>query len=101
MSMNIGAKNLRWLSFAVLGTALFAVIACGTETVTVVQTVVVEKVVTEKGDTVVQTVIVEKEVKGDTVVQTVVVEKEVKGDTVVQTVVVEKEVKGGYRPPFQ
>ena len=57
---------------AVMAIALFAVIACSgeTETVTVVETVIVEKevkgdtiTVTEKGDT----VTVEKEVKGDTI----------------------------------
>ena len=57
--------------FAVPLTLIFA-IACGGETVTVVQTVVVEKeIVVEKE--VIQTVVVEKEVKGDTVIQTVVV----------------------------
>jgi len=39
--------------------------ACGTTTETVVETVIVEKVVTEKGDTVIQTVIVTE--KGDTI----------------------------------
>jgi peptide/nickel transport system substrate-binding protein len=51
-----------------LGAAMLALVACGsTETITVVQTVVVEKqvIVTEKGDTVVETVIVKE--KGDTV----------------------------------
>jgi len=57
-----------------IGAAMMAVIACGgTETVTVVETVIVEKEV-------------EVQVKGDTVVETVVVEKEVevkvKGDTI-------------------
>ncbi len=70
-----------------IGAAMTAVIACGsTETVTVVETVVVEKQV--KGDTVVETVVVTE--KGETVIQ----EKTVKGDTVtvVETVVVEKVV---------
>ena len=60
-----------------------AVVACGGETVTVVETVIV----TEKGDTVVVTE------KGDTVIETVIVEKkvEVKGATVVETVIVEVE----------
>ena len=51
-----------------IGSAMMAVIACGgTETITVVETVVVEKqvIVTEKGDTVVETVIVKE--KGDTI----------------------------------
>ncbi len=79
MDLNIGVKKLRWLAMAVLGFALVAAIACGTETVTVVETVVVEKEI--KGDTVVETVVVEKEIKGDTVIETVVV---------VQTAVPEK-----------
>jgi len=46
-----------------IGSAMIAVIACGAETITVVETVIVEKEV--KGDTVVETVIVTE--KGDTV----------------------------------
>ena len=65
-----GTSKLPVLLVAML-TLVALAIACSGETVTVVQTVVVEKEV--KGDTVVETVIVEKEVKGDTVVQTVVV----------------------------
>jgi len=66
-----------------LALALFAVVpmviaACGSETVTVVETVIVTEQI--QGDTVVETVVVE--VKGDTVIQ------EVKGDTVVETVIV-------------
>ena len=61
----------RLLPALLLAAAIMAVIACGGETVTVVETVIV----TEKGDTVVVTE------KGDTVIQTVVVTK--KGDTVV------------------
>jgi len=80
--MNFAKKRL------LLALALFAVVpmvlaACGGETVTVVETVVVVEQV--KGDTVVETVVVTE--KGDTIIQ------EVKGDTVVETVVVEKEVK--------
>ncbi len=56
MDLNIGVKKLRWLAMAVLGFALVAAIACGTETVTVVETVVVEKEI--KGDTVIETVVV-------------------------------------------
>ena len=66
-----------------IGAAMMAVIACGgTETVTVVETVVVtEQVeVKVKGDTVVETVIVTE--KGETIVVTE------KGDTVVETVIV-------------
>ena len=89
----------RWPRMAALlvGVAGLAVAAaCGGETETVIQTVIVEKV----GDTVVQkvveTVIVEK--TGATVVekvvQTVIVEKieqvEVAGETIIQTVVVER-----------
>nr|MCS5643804.1 hypothetical protein [Dehalococcoidia bacterium] len=55
-----------------LSLAMTAVIACGgTETITVVETVVVEKEVQVKGDTVVEKVV--ETVKGDTVT----VEKEV------------------------
>ena len=54
-----------------IGSAMMAVIACGgTETITVVETVVVEKEVQVKGDTVVETVIVTE--KGDTVTVEVV-----------------------------
>ena len=83
----------KFVGLLVLGAMTATLItACGdTQTVVerVVETVVVEKEVGVKGDTVLQTVVVEKMIKGDTVVQTVVVEKEVKvkGDTVVQTVV--------------
>jgi hypothetical protein len=80
MNLIISANKQRWLAIAMLGIALVAIIACGKETVTVVETVIV----TEKGDTVVETVIVTE--KGDTIIE--------KGDTVVQTVIVEKEVKG-------
>jgi ABC-type transport system substrate-binding protein len=77
-----------------LGAAMLALVACGsTETITVVQTVVVEKqvIVTEKGDTVVETVIVKEKgdtitVKGDTVVETVIVTE--KGDTLTIDIVV-------------
>jgi peptide/nickel transport system substrate-binding protein len=83
--------------FALPLTLIFA-IACGGETVTVVETVIVEKEV--KGDTVVETVIVTEKgdtitVKGDTVVETVIVTEKgdtvvvtEKGDTIVQTVIV-------------
>ena len=82
------------------GVAALAVAACGGETETVVQTVIVEKqlpgqTVTER---VVETVIVEKQLPGEVVtervVETVVVEKMVEGKTVteIQTVVVERPV---------
>ena len=83
--------------FALAGALAVAVgIACGgeTETVTEVQTVVVEKQVTQV-ETVVETVVVEKQVTEiEKVVETVVVEKEVEGKTVtvVETVVVERPV---------
>ncbi len=71
-------------------------IACGggTQTVTEVQTVVVEKPIT-RVEKVVETVVVEKQIEGKTVtvVETVVVEKPVtRTERVVQTVVVEKPV---------
>jgi len=101
------SKFIRAIGLLMVSAIAVAMIAaCGTETVTVVETVIVEKavrgatvietvIVTEKGDTVIQNV------QGDTVVQTVVVEvkgdtviQKVKGDTVVETVIVEKEVAG-------
>jgi len=77
-----------------IGSAMMAVIACGgTETITVVETVVVTKevIVTQKGDTVVETVIVKEKgdtvtVKGDTVVETVIVTE--KGDTLTIDIIV-------------
>ena len=79
-------RTFRLLAPLMAGGALIAAVACGGDTETIIQTVIVEKEVA--GDTVVQTVVVEKQVAGDTVVQTVIVEKRVAGDTVVQTVVV-------------
>ena len=83
--------HLRWRRVFVavaLAMALSVAIACGTETV--VETVIVEKQVSER---VVETVIVEKQVS-ERVVETVVVEKVVEGKTVmvVETVIVEKPV---------
>lgn len=69
--MRIDLRKFGRIALFALPLTLIFAIACGGETVTVVETVIVEKEV--KGDTVVETVIVEKEVKGDTVVQTVVV----------------------------
>jgi len=97
--------NMKLVVGLLIGTAMMAVIACGgTETITVRETVVVEKevIVTEKGDTVVETVIVTEKgktivvtEKGDTVVETVIVTEKgdtivvtEKGDTVVETVIV-------------
>ena len=83
----------KWASIvAVLvisGVISFA-IACGgeTETITEVQTVVVEKIVEGQTITEVQTVVVEKIVEGKTV-------------TEVQTVVVEKIVEGRQSPRFR
>ncbi|MCH7738729.1 MAG: hypothetical protein IIC93_01110 [Chloroflexi bacterium] len=87
-------RYLRLLAPLVAGGAALAVIACGSDTETiVVQTVIVEREVA--GETVVETVIVEKQVAGETIIQTVIVEKEVTitipGVAVVQTVIVEKE----------
>jgi len=73
MILNIGNNKHRWLAIAVLGLALVAVIACGkTETITVVETREVEKIVEVKGDTVEVEVIKEVIVKGDTIIQTAV-----------------------------
>ena len=56
---------IRTLAMLLIGTVMTAaMVACGSSD-TVIQTVIVEKVVTEKGDTVVQTVIVTE--KGDTI----------------------------------
>ena len=87
------------LLLTLFGGLVFAA-ACGGETETIVETVIVEKVI--PGETriekVVETVVVEKVVAGETikVIETVVVEKIVAGEkvTVVETVVVEKAVPG-------
>ena len=65
-------RYIRLLAPLVAGGAALAVIACGTDTETIV----------------VQTVIVERQVAGETVVETVIVEKEVAGETVRVEVVV-------------
>ena len=90
-------RRQRWLLIPGLAAlAAFAVAACGgTETVTVVETVVVTEQVTVPGERVVETVVVEKAVTvTEKVVETVVVEKVVEGETVkvVETVVVERPV---------
>ena len=79
--------------------AAFAAVACGgdTETITVVETVVVKEQVTVPGERVIETVVVEKVVEGKTVteIQTVVVERPVTvTEKVIETVVVEKVVEG-------
>ena len=85
------------ITIMALGGCLAALtIACGgeAETVTEVQTVVVEKQVTQV-EKVIETVVVEKQVtQVEKVIETVVVEKVVEGKTVtvVETVVVEKPV---------
>ena len=96
--MHIPRITWRYLVyFALAGAMTVAVgVACGgeTETVTEVQTVVVEKQVTTV-ERVVETVVVEKQVTEiEKVIETVVVEKTVEGKTVmvVETVVVEKPV---------
>ena len=87
----------RFSPILLIGAIAALAAACGGEerVVTEIQTVVVEKSVTQV-EKVVETVVVEKRVEGKTVteVQTVVVEKVVEGKTVteVQTVVVEKAV---------
>ena len=99
-------KASRWreskrLALALVGIAALigaVVAACGgeTKTVTEIQTVVVEKQVTQI-EKVIETVVVEKKVEGETVrvVETVVVEKPVtRTEKVVETVVVERVVEG-------
>ena len=65
-------KRLGLALFVMLAVGLLAAVACAGETV--IETVVVEKIV--PGEKVVQTVVVEKQVPGEKVIQTVVVEKE-------------------------
>jgi peptide/nickel transport system substrate-binding protein len=96
--MSIDFRKFGRIALFALPLTLIFAIACGGETVTVVETVIVEKEV--KGDTVVETVIVTEKgdtitVKGDTVVETVIVTEKgdtvvvtEKGDTIVQTVIV-------------
>ena len=87
------------LTLLAIGGALGALaVACGggdPETVTVVETVVVEKPVT-RTEQVIQTVVVERQVTQiEKVIETVVVEREVtRTEKVVETVVVEKVVEG-------
>ena len=87
------------LALLAIGGALGALaVACGggdPETVTVVETVVVEKPVT-RTEQVIQTVVVERQVTQiEKVIETVVVEREVtRTEKVVETVVVEKVVEG-------
>ena len=91
--------RLIWTSFIslALAGALAVGIACGgeTETVTKVETVVVEKSVPQV-EKVVETVVVEKQVtEVQKVIETVVVEKQVTEiEKVIETVVVEKTVEG-------
>ncbi len=97
MNRLLAFHRLRALVPAILLAAIAgAAIACGGETVTVVETVIVDREVT-KVEKVVETVVVEKQVEGKTVteIQTVVVEKPVtRVETVIETVVVEKQVEG-------
>ena len=93
-------KRLATFALLVVG-GLFAAIAiaCGTaepEVVTEIQTVVVERPVTQV-EKVVETVVVEKVVEGQTVrvIETVIVDRPVtRTETVIETVVVEKVVEG-------
>ena len=93
-------KRLATTALFVVG-GLFAAIAiaCGTaepEVVTEIQTVVVERPVTQV-EKVVETVVVEKVVEGQTVrvIETVIVDRPVtRTETVIETVVVEKVVEG-------
>ena len=96
--MHIPRFEWRYLVYLALAGVMAVAVgtACGaeTETVTEVQTVVVEKQVTQI-EKVVETVVVEKEVEGKTVqvVETVIVEKPVtRTEKVIETVVVEKAV---------
>ncbi len=96
--MRIARLKLKYLLLMVVAGAVAAALACGgeTQTVTVVETVVVKEQVT-KVEKVVETVVVTEQVKGETVrvVETVVVEKPVtRTEKVVETVVVEKVVEG-------
>ena len=87
------------LTLLAIGGALGALaVACGggdPEIVTVVETVVVDRPVTQV-ETVIETVVVERQVTQiEKVIETVVVEREVtRTEKVVETVVVEKEVEG-------
>ena len=93
-------KRLATTALLVVG-GLFAAIAiaCGTaepEVVTEIQTVVVERPVTQV-EKVVETVVVEKVVEGETVrvIETVIVDRPVtRTETVIETVVVERVVEG-------
>jgi ABC-type transport system substrate-binding protein len=89
-------QPIRLFAVLLLMAGLVLAVACGGETVTVIETVIVTEkgdtvVVTEKGDTVVVTE------KGDTVIETVIVTEKgdtvivtEKGDTVIQTVIVDR-----------
>ena len=78
-------RRLRALVAGALLVALTAALAaCGGETVTVVETVIVEKEV--PGAVTVETVIVDKEVPGAVTVETVIVEKEVPGAVTIKEV---------------
>ena len=88
-------KRFWLLAPLAIAASMLIAVACGSET-TVVETVIVEKQVTQV-ETVVETVVVEKQVEGETVrvVETVVVEKPVtRIEKVIETVVVEKQVEG-------
>ena len=88
-------KRFWLLAPLAIAASLIIAVACGGET-TVVETVIVEKRVTQV-EKVIETVVVEKPVEGETVrvVETVVVEKPVtRIETVIETVVVEKQVEG-------
>ncbi len=93
----MASRRVRAFLALLFGGALLAALACGGETEVVrVETVIVEKPVTQV-ETVIETVVVEKPVQGETVrvIETVVVEKPVtRVETVVETVVVEKQVAG-------
>ena len=93
-------KRLATTALLVVGGLFAAVaIACGTaepEVVTEIQTVVVERPVTQV-EKVVETVVVEKVVEGETVkvIETVIVDRPVtRTETVIETVVVERVVEG-------
>ena len=91
----------KYLLLMAIAGAVAVGLACGgeTQTVTVVETVLVDRPVTQI-ETKVETVVVEKQVQGETVrvVETVVVEKPVtRTERVIETVVVEKVVKGPRR----
>ena len=92
----MSVRYIKWVLLLAVATLSVALVACGegeTREVRVVETVVVEKAVTQV-EKVVETVVVERTVAGETVkvIETVVVEKPVERiETKIETVVVTQE----------